>query len=479
MLIYCPAYISTSNGRPSPRSQRLHGCRCKASGCPHFTSVFFFQVSLHAAASLSDLRTLVLPGDSSAVRIISIFFCSATAIEEAVDLLFTKLGLPPQYFASSDDETIAGHVGSMLASRELAHAQGRHFFDVQLTSEGESSAFFAARSVVQAEPLAGGAIRRGADVGASPAILMERYIEARYLDLGDDATATAAATGSGAAAPAPGAAPAAPAASAGAGGGFAAFSQAAKEGVFSLSQPTTGRRAGGAPAALGSGVAAPWRLQCYRSKGVLADGAHLRLYFLQVPRFGPAAAPAPAPAPLAAAAIAGGAAADGSDAAAAARLPASPTGRSAGALVPGGLDEEEVSPSLAALRSRLAGVLDASCLATTAEDLLAAYSTVIDEQADPDRLAPSIHVTPVTEIAAGEDADVAGAGAEGAVAAIQLVVAFKTGSCHSLFASLSSVYRSYGLYGVSKCVRLQTNRQSQAAQSRPIAEARSAKATHA
>lgn len=32
----------------------------------------------------------------------------------------------------------------------------------------------------------------------------------------------------------------------------------------------------------------PWRLQCYRSKGVL-DGAHLRLYFLQKPAF-----PAPA-----------------------------------------------------------------------------------------------------------------------------------------------------------------------------------------
>lgn len=373
-------------------------------------------------------------------------FCSVTAVEEAVDLLFTKLGLPPQYFASSNDEIIAGHVGSMLAARELAHAQGKRFFDVQLTSEGEASAFFAARSVVQTEPLAGGAVRRGADVGASPAILMERYIEARYLDLGDDATATAAATAGSTGAPGGAhSAPAAPAAgtAAGAGGGFAAFSQAAKEGVFSLSQPTTGHRRVGtsaAPASLGAGGAAsstgaaPWRLQCYRSKGVLADGAHLRLYFLQAPRFAPAPAHASATA----------------SASVAASAPASPSGKGAGAAAAPLLDEEEVSPTLAALRSRLAGVLDASCLATSAEDLLAAYSTVIDEQADPDRLAPSIHVTPVTEIAAGEDADVAGAGAEGAVAAIQLVVCFKTGSCHSLFASLSSVYRSYGLYGVSK-----------------------------
>jgi hypothetical protein len=28
-----------------------------------------------------------------------------------------------------------------------------------------------------------------------------------------------------------------------------------------------------------------WRLQCFRSKGVLADGAHMRLYFLQQPEF--------------------------------------------------------------------------------------------------------------------------------------------------------------------------------------------------
>ena len=29
----------------------------------------------------------------------------------------------------------------------------------------------------------------------------------------------------------------------------------------------------------------PWRLQCYRSRGVLDDGSHLRLYFLQAADF--------------------------------------------------------------------------------------------------------------------------------------------------------------------------------------------------
>lgn len=43
--------------------------------------------------------------------------------------------------------------------------------------------------------------------------------------------------------------------------------------------PTTVPATGSRGARVGRGT---WRLQCYRSKGVLEDGAHLRLYFLQV-----------------------------------------------------------------------------------------------------------------------------------------------------------------------------------------------------
>jgi hypothetical protein len=156
---------------------------------------------------------------------------------------------------------------------------------------------------------------------------------------------------------------------------------------------------------------------------VLEDGAHLRLYFLQAPRFGAAAA--------AGGGIAGAAA-------------PSAFGTAGGPALTGA----------AAEFADLQGILDPSAIAATDPAVLEAYRAVLGEQASPSRLAPSIHIIRIRDVAGGEGADVAEP-AEGAeVDAAHLVVAFKTGSAHSLFSGLSAVYRWYGFFAVVKQVEV-------------------------
>jgi len=138
----------------------------------------------------------------------------------------------------------------------------------------------------------GGVIRTG-DGALSPAAALERYIERKYLSggqntLGDDTSAPAVSAlilwpcpqAGCSATPCPRA---------------QAYALSAAAGIFSMSgtvgsgrvPPTPLLRAnsGGPPQASprmgGESEPTTWSLQCYRSRGVLEDGAHLRLYFLQ------------------------------------------------------------------------------------------------------------------------------------------------------------------------------------------------------
>jgi glutamate dehydrogenase len=207
----------------------------------------------------------------------------------------------------------------------------------------------------------GAVVRRG-DVSASPAVLLERYIESAFLSVGERDQAGDHA--------------------------FKPFDAAPKpdNSVVSLSA-----------APLAAGPQRAWRLQCYRSKGVLADGAHLRLYFCQEPKF-----------------------------------PSHPTGH------------------------RLEDVADERCLSSTPADLLDTYRRILDELASPSRLAPSIVVSRVRDVRGGEDLDLGGSEGE-EVDGVLLVIGHKIGTTHSYFTGTPDVYRWYGMYAVEKGVEVFAN----------------------
>ena len=100
----------------------------------------------------------------------------------------------------------------------------------------------------------------------------------------------------------------------------------------------------------GGNVPKPWRLQCYRSRGVLEDGSHLRLYFLQSADF--------------------------------------------------------VEPHPAAGETSIDVLGDRAFLARTPADLKAVYQKVLTEAST--RMGPAIHVEVTTDVSAGEDQDAAG-----------------------------------------------------------------------
>ena len=168
---------------------------------------------------------------------------SAAAVTAAIDILF-GLGLPHQYFEDHDANDIAKHVSTMMASQELSRAGGRGAY-LNISQEEADSAFFAARSFILMDEH--GRARRAPE-GMSPAAQLERYIESRYLTLGENTR--------------PGVDPETPSS-------FATSTGARVESVNAAPVPV-----------MGSGS---WRLQCYRSRGMLGDGSgsHLRLYFLQ------------------------------------------------------------------------------------------------------------------------------------------------------------------------------------------------------
>lgn len=119
---------------------------------------------------------------------------------------------------------------------------------MHIEQEGADSAFFAARSTIVTSAT-GRTVRRSDDDDASPAAKIERYIDAKYLTLGGDATTAS---------------------------GVQGFLRSADAPVESVSAVPPA----GAPAA----ATLQWRLQCYRSRGTIDGdpaGSHLRLYFLQ------------------------------------------------------------------------------------------------------------------------------------------------------------------------------------------------------
>lgn len=148
-----------------------------------------------------------------------------------------------------------------------------------------------------------------------------------------------------------------------------------------------------------------WRLQCFRSKGVLGDGAHMRLYFLQAPEF------------------------------------------------PLGWRE-----AVARRSTKLEEIADPRCIANTEPDLLDMYASVVADLADPSRLAPSIRTRLIKDVAVGEDSDVAiGLEVGSEVDAVLLVIGHRAGTTHSYFTGTPLVYRWYGMYAVSKHVEVLAN----------------------
>lgn len=132
-----------------------------------------------------------------------------------------------------------------------------------------------------------------------------------------------------------------------------------------------------------------WRLQCFRSKGVLGDGAHMRLYFLQAPEF------------------------------------------------PLGWQDAVARRSV-----KLDELADPRCIANTEPDLLDMYASVVADLADPSRLAPSIRTRLIKDVAVGEDSDVAiGLEVGTEVDAVLLVIGHRAGTTHSYFTGTPLVYR--------------------------------------
>jgi len=254
----------------------------------------------------------------------------------------------------------------------MARSAGRPA-DVSLALEMERTAFFAARSLIHTALRGGGASRScERPEWLSPANILERYIETRFLAQGEE-------------------------------------TRPVKD-PDSRVPPRTDARSTAPPAAGDEGSppisstiepTAPycWRLQCYRSRGVLEDGSHLRLYFLQAPEYD---GPAPGP-------------------------------------------EED----------RATELCDNTFLSRIKPGLLPAYSKVVREAHA--QMHPAIHVEPWLRVPKGEDSDVRGP-ATGERASetlgLLLMVAHRGGSTHSFFSGLPSLYRWHGAYAVSKFVEV-------------------------
>ena len=159
--------------------------------------------------------------------------------------------MPSQYFEEATVETVSKHVSTLLAAQELARAAGKGL-DLHIQQEEATSAFFAAKSVILTD--SSGGFSRRSNEGVSPAAQLEQYIESKYLSLGENTKAGLEL------------------------GSVSQFVRSA----------TADRESVNARNLLGAGVGSSlsseaWRLQCYRSRGVLGDDnrSHLRLYFMQ------------------------------------------------------------------------------------------------------------------------------------------------------------------------------------------------------
>ena len=233
---------------------------------------------------------------------------SAKALEDALGSLFDDssasfLALPHQYFDSTSPATIAKHVATLIgacgwgvrvgaswgsrtcvararrgdrllaqmlsrhhhphpppssppaAAKEIARSNNRPM-DLQIQQESNDMAFFAARSLISTDLRTGRVMRRDPfTTGTSPAAKLERFIEAKYLSQGENTSASADLSS------------------------FSAFTASLGSKAETINVEAA------ASTSPSSHLPQNWRLQCYRSRGVLGDGSHLRLYFLQTPDF--------------------------------------------------------------------------------------------------------------------------------------------------------------------------------------------------
>ena len=256
------------------------------------------------------------------------------------------------------------------AAKELNLSSGKGL-DLTLQQEDKDSAFFAARSQILQE--AGSPVRGG--TSGSPATVLERYIEAKYLSQGEggkghDLSALSTFL---------------------AGGGGNDADAAHSGGGHPPSNASAPRHNSGP-------LGAPWRLQCYRTRGVMS-GAHLRLYFLQRPQF--------------------------------------------------------ANPNPVAGETDINVLGDTRMLRTTTPDTLALYQRVLTDSST--RMGPAIFMQPIVDVAGGEDDDVTNNVHGSEVEGVMLAIGIQAGASHSLFAGLPAAYRWYGFFAVAKHVEVFSN----------------------
>ncbi|CAK5130100.1 unnamed protein product [Aphanomyces euteiches] len=159
-------------------------------------------------------------------------FTEAT-LKKEIEWFYGPLGLHEFYFLGHSPETIASHIQSLMAAKVLTKTSGVSQ-EFKLVQENEKSAFFATRSNVQGDE---SNLKRtsGEDVSNLELFLEKQYLSSSTECIGDGV----------------------------------------KTGYQYLEQPETSKNR-------------HFRLQCYRSTGVLDPDllpAHMRLYFLQEPDF--------------------------------------------------------------------------------------------------------------------------------------------------------------------------------------------------
>lgn len=161
-------------------------------------------------------------------------------IAREVDWFYGPLGMHDFYFSGHSAAVIAQHIQSLIAAKLMTQASGRAM-DVKLQQENEDGAFFAARSNVVGDNHSPTTTRAAStERGPTEVESLERTIEKQYLSgFGD------------------------------------VIGDGVKSGYQYLEQAEVVK-------------ARTYRLQCYRSSGMLDPAVvpyHVRLYFLQKPDF--------------------------------------------------------------------------------------------------------------------------------------------------------------------------------------------------
>ncbi|TYZ65267.1 hypothetical protein PybrP1_002514 [[Pythium] brassicae (nom. inval.)] len=165
-------------------------------------------------------------------------------VAREVQWFYGPLGLHDFYFSGQPAAVIAQHVQSLIAAKLMSKASGTPM-DVKLQQEGPTTAFFAARSNVQGEVEANTRVAQK-ERGPTEVETLERRIEKHFLS-----------------------------------GSHESIGDGVTSGYQVLEQPA-------AVDAAAHKSGRTFRLQCYRSSGVLDPESvpfHVRMYFLQQPDF--------------------------------------------------------------------------------------------------------------------------------------------------------------------------------------------------